>query len=55
MDRMVSMNTSVYVLHIYKYLSLILYLYKYLFLFNTHIVVVFPAPLCPRKEVICPS
>lgn len=35
-------------------------LYQYLYLYwsmwsFTHMVVVFPAPLCPRKEVICPS
>lgn len=27
----------------------------YLEAWHTHIVVVFPAPLCPKKEVICPS
>ncbi len=45
------------------YLDLCLYvpvpvLYQYLYwsLWSfTHMVVVFPAPLCPRKEVICPS
>ena len=27
----------------------------YSYLFQTYMVVVFPAPLCPRNDVICPS